>query len=160
MIYYLFKNRKFGNAVESLGSINDHIRIYRNVDHMYREDCLLILLFRSSYHLVDDFLMYPFTYFDRFLIKKWNDEPPEMYSAAWTESEIEYVKHGDLIRFEHVMTKRNIHSHQEPAPMSKKMYQVTGYGEVSQSVIRFFSFTYFEKVSICIQYTSILYRSD
>ena len=41
------------------------------------------------------------------------------------------VRHGDLIRLEHVMTGRNVHSHQEPAPMSKKMYQVTGYGEVS-----------------------------
>ncbi|XP_076166055.1 protein O-mannosyl-transferase 2 [Ptiloglossa arizonensis] len=39
------------------------------------------------------------------------------------------VKHGDLIRLEHVVTHRNLHSHKEFAPMSKKHYQVTGYGE-------------------------------
>ncbi len=40
------------------------------------------------------------------------------------EEEVELVRHGDLIRLEHVMTGRNIHTHQEPAPVSKKMYQV------------------------------------
>lgn len=40
------------------------------------------------------------------------------------------VKHGDLIRLEHVITKRNLHSHSEIAPVSKRHYQVTGYGEV------------------------------
>ena len=43
------------------------------------------------------------------------------------------VKHGDLIRLEHVITHRNLHSHKEIAPISKKHYQVTGYGEVSPS---------------------------
>jgi len=28
------------------------------------------------------------------------------------------------------MTRRNVHSHHEHAPISKKQYQVTGYGEV------------------------------
>lgn len=46
-------------------------------------------------------------------------------------SEPVLVKHGDLIRLEHVITKRNLHSHKEIAPISKKHYQVTGYGEVS-----------------------------
>lgn len=41
------------------------------------------------------------------------------------------LKHGDLIRLEHVATRRNLHSHNEPAPMTKKHLQVTGYGEVS-----------------------------
>ncbi|XP_033344881.1 protein O-mannosyl-transferase 2 [Bombus vosnesenskii] len=44
-------------------------------------------------------------------------------------SEPELVKHGDLIRLEHVITHRNLHSHKEIAPISKKHYQVTGYGE-------------------------------
>ncbi|XP_046479976.1 protein O-mannosyl-transferase 2 isoform X9 [Neodiprion pinetum] len=39
------------------------------------------------------------------------------------------VKHGDLIRLEHIVTRRNLHSHKEVAPISKKHYQVTGYGE-------------------------------
>ncbi|GAB6025087.1 hypothetical protein CHUAL_010521 [Chamberlinius hualienensis] len=42
---------------------------------------------------------------------------------------IEYVKHGDAIRLEHLPTKRNLHSHKEPAPVTKRHYQVTGYGE-------------------------------
>ena len=32
-------------------------------------------------------------------------------------------------RLEHIISRRNIHTHQEPAPVSKKQYQVTGYGE-------------------------------
>ncbi|XP_076637885.1 protein O-mannosyl-transferase 2 isoform X1 [Colletes latitarsis] len=44
-------------------------------------------------------------------------------------SEPELVKHGDLVRLEHVITHRNLHSHKEFAAMSKKHYQVTGYGE-------------------------------
>lgn len=45
-------------------------------------------------------------------------------------SEAILVKHGDLVRLEHVITRRNLHSHKEIAPISKKHYQVTGYGEV------------------------------
>lgn len=48
-------------------------------------------------------------------------------------AEPELVKHGDLIRLEHVITRRNLHSHKEIAPISKKHYQVTGYGEVRRS---------------------------
>ncbi|XP_032689103.1 protein O-mannosyl-transferase 2 isoform X6 [Odontomachus brunneus] len=55
------------------------------------------------------------------LVKKFDsDEMP---------SEAMLVKHGDLIRLEHVITRRNLHSHKEIAPISKKHYQVTGYGE-------------------------------
>ncbi|KAJ9576808.1 hypothetical protein L9F63_006582 [Diploptera punctata] len=57
-----------------------------------------------------------------FLIKKYNSESSE-------DDEVEIVKNGDLVRLEHVTTRRNIHSHKEMAPISKKHYQVTGYGE-------------------------------
>ncbi len=89
----------------------------------------------------------------RFLVKRWNAEPKIKNLAALNkeegggegnktdsatgrirekakeevedeEEEVELVRHGDLIRLEHVMTGRNIHTHQEPAPVSKKMYQV------------------------------------
>ena len=39
------------------------------------------------------------------------------------------VKSGDVIRLEHLSTRRNLHSHAEPAPLTKTHYQVSGYGE-------------------------------
>ncbi|XP_053969988.1 protein O-mannosyl-transferase 2 [Anastrepha ludens] len=46
--------------------------------------------------------------------------------------DIKYVQHGDLIRLEHVASKRNLHSHDEQAPVTKRHLQVTGYGEDGQ----------------------------
>lgn len=40
-----------------------------------------------------------------------------------------FVHDGDLVRLEHIATKRNLHSHFEAAPVTKKHYQVTCYGE-------------------------------
>jgi dolichyl-phosphate-mannose-protein mannosyltransferase len=60
-----------------------------------------------------------------FLVKKYNMELTDD-----DDDDVEIVQNGDLIRLEHVSTRRNIHSHKEMAPISKKHYQVTGYGEV------------------------------
>lgn len=60
---------------------------------------------------------------NKFLIKHYNQDT--------FESKVELLKHGDLVRLEHIQTKRNLHSHMEQAPVTKKHYQVTGYGEVS-----------------------------
>ncbi|KAF7201947.1 protein O-mannosyl-transferase 2 [Nothobranchius furzeri] len=38
------------------------------------------------------------------------------------------VRHGDVIRLEHKETTRNLHSHHHQAPLTKKHFQVTGYG--------------------------------
>ncbi|XP_041827966.1 protein O-mannosyl-transferase 2 [Melanotaenia boesemani] len=38
------------------------------------------------------------------------------------------VRHGDVIRLEHKETTRNLHSHLHEAPLTKKHFQVTGYG--------------------------------
>ncbi|XP_034015477.1 protein O-mannosyl-transferase 2 [Thalassophryne amazonica] len=38
------------------------------------------------------------------------------------------IRHGDIIRLEHKETTRNLHSHLHEAPLTKKHYQVTGYG--------------------------------
>ncbi|XP_008282287.1 protein O-mannosyl-transferase 2 [Stegastes partitus] len=38
------------------------------------------------------------------------------------------VRHGDVIRLEHKETTRNLHSHLHEAPVTKKHFQVTGYG--------------------------------
>ncbi|ORX85212.1 PMT-domain-containing protein [Anaeromyces robustus] len=51
----------------------------------------------------------------------------------WTEEQvpddkIEYVKDGDIIRLVHAETKRNLHSHNIRAPVSKKFNEVSGYG--------------------------------
>ncbi|XP_040581656.1 protein O-mannosyl-transferase 2 [Lepeophtheirus salmonis] len=65
---------------------------------------------------------------NRFLVKKWNDESSNEVDKN-SDNSIDLLRHGDLVRLEHVITARNLHSHHEPAPMSKKMFQVTGYGE-------------------------------
>lgn len=53
------------------------------------------------------------------------------YDAEEEPLVVTLVRNGDLVRLEHVATRRNLHSHKEPAPMTKKHFQVTGYGEVS-----------------------------
>lgn len=52
------------------------------------------------------------------------------YNKEKVEGDVKIVRNGDLIRLEHVTTKRNLHSHKEQAPITKKHLQVTGYGEV------------------------------
>ncbi|XP_004624952.1 protein O-mannosyl-transferase 2 [Octodon degus] len=41
---------------------------------------------------------------------------------------VEFVRHGDIIRLEHKETSRNLHSHYHEAPLTRKHFQVTGYG--------------------------------
>ncbi|XP_067616158.1 protein O-mannosyl-transferase 2 isoform X2 [Eurosta solidaginis] len=57
---------------------------------------------------------------NKWLIKPFN-------KAGYTE--MKFVSHGDLIRLEHVATRRNLHSHGEQAPVTKRHRQVTGYGQ-------------------------------
>ncbi|XP_065371071.1 protein O-mannosyl-transferase 2 [Calliphora vicina] len=57
---------------------------------------------------------------NKWLIKPYNKE---------SFDNTQLLKHGDLIRLEHIATHRNLHSHNEPAPVTKKHLQVTGYGE-------------------------------
>lgn len=40
-----------------------------------------------------------------------------------------FVRDGDLVMLEHKVTKRNLHSHFEMAPLTKRHFQVTCYGE-------------------------------
>uniref|UniRef100_A0AAZ3QFT7 Protein O-mannosyl-transferase 2 n=1 Tax=Oncorhynchus tshawytscha TaxID=74940 RepID=A0AAZ3QFT7_ONCTS len=42
--------------------------------------------------------------------------------------EPDLVRHGDIIQLEHKETTRNLHSHLHEAPLTKKHFQVTGYG--------------------------------
>ncbi|KAK9704260.1 MIR domain [Popillia japonica] len=57
---------------------------------------------------------------NRWLIKKYNTDKTDG---------VHIVRSGDLIRLEHIPTRRNLHSHKEHAPITKKHFQVTGYGE-------------------------------
>lgn len=62
---------------------------------------------------------------NKWLIKPYNKNPPD---------DIRVLKNGDLVRLEHTQTKRNLHAHRETAPLTKKHFQVTGYGEVCHIV--------------------------
>lgn len=41
----------------------------------------------------------------------------------------QFVRDGDLVMLEHKVTRRNLHSHYEVAPVTKRHFQVTCYGE-------------------------------
>ena len=56
-------------------------------------------------------------------------------SMRQKDPEIDYVRNGDLVRLEHVITRRNIHSHNQPAPVMKRLFQVE---------------TYHQQVSVCL----------
>jgi dolichyl-phosphate-mannose-protein mannosyltransferase len=60
---------------------------------------------------------------------RWRIKPYD--KETFGAKNVTIVRHGDLIRLEHVQTKRNLHSHNEKAPITVKHFQVTGYGEVS-----------------------------
>merc|ERR1719320_643266 len=57
---------------------------------------------------------------NKFIIKRWLE-------GNSTDGNV--VHHGDLVKLEHLLTRRNIHSHNVPALVAKKHFQVTGYGE-------------------------------
>lgn len=60
---------------------------------------------------------------NEWMIKNINEEPHK------DDNKTVIVRNGDLIRLEHLTTRRNLHSHKERAPVTKKHYQVTCYGE-------------------------------
>jgi len=52
------------------------------------------------------------------------------YDSDYNQNDdVQIVKDGHLVRLQHWTTGRNIHSHREPAPVTKRHFQVTGYGE-------------------------------
>ena len=61
---------------------------------------------------------------DSTLIRVWT--PKQKIKA---KDPVELVRDGQLVRLEHLATGRNLHSHREPAPVTKRHFQVTGYGE-------------------------------
>lgn len=63
---------------------------------------------------------------NKWLIKPYQPSDEEIVAL---KNEVVLLRHGNLVRLEHVPTRRNLHSHRETAPITKKHYQVTGYGE-------------------------------
>jgi len=61
---------------------------------------------------------------NKFIIKRWHDG-----SVNSSSGESDLVRHGDLIKLQHLVTGRNLHSHNIPAIKDKKFYQITGYGD-------------------------------
>ncbi|XP_052549374.1 protein O-mannosyl-transferase 2 isoform X1 [Tympanuchus pallidicinctus] len=59
------------------------------------------------------------------IIKKHDSDTADLLDSS---SPVEFVRHGDIIRLEHKETSRNLHSHQHEAPLTRKHFQVTGYG--------------------------------
>ncbi|XP_072720357.1 protein O-mannosyl-transferase 2 isoform X1 [Ciconia boyciana] len=59
------------------------------------------------------------------IIKKHDSDTADLSDLS---SPVEFVRHGDIIRLEHKETSRNLHSHQHEAPLTRKHFQVTGYG--------------------------------
>jgi dolichyl-phosphate-mannose-protein mannosyltransferase len=69
------------------------------------------------------------------VMRKWGEAPTsttvlESISAVVEEGQ-QYVRNGDTIRLLHDSTKRSLHSHPVPAPLSKLHYEVSCYGNGS-----------------------------
>ncbi|GBN52516.1 Protein O-mannosyl-transferase 2 [Araneus ventricosus] len=62
---------------------------------------------------------------NKWMMKKFDSE----HDLSSNNTPVELVMNGDLIRLEHVVTRRNLHSHKEVAPITKRHQQVTCYGE-------------------------------
>ncbi|KAK0535978.1 Protein O-mannosyltransferase 2 [Tilletia horrida] len=58
---------------------------------------------------------------------------PSLALPAFNESTTppRLLRNGDTIRLVHVMTKRNLHSHPVPAPVTKENYEVSAYGDLT-----------------------------
>lgn len=62
---------------------------------------------------------------NKWIIKKYDTQP----DISTSKQPIELVGNGDLVRLEHFVTKRNLHTHKEMAPVTKRHHQITCYGE-------------------------------
>lgn len=76
---------------------------------------------------------------NKWLIKPYDKE-------SYGKKNVTIVRNGDLVRLEHLQTRRNLHSHNEKAPITVKHFQVTGYGEVD-----IFQFSFLQWIIAFIQ---------
>ena len=64
---------------------------------------------------------------NHFLVKRWAGDPRPRGEAL--------VRHGDLVRLEHVNTRRNLHSHNRRALVAPNHYQVNTILTASRPVL-------------------------
>lgn len=89
------------------GLLHSHVQIYPVGSNQQQVTC---------YHYKDENN-------DWIILPRW-DEPE--YDA---DGPIRFLSDGDVVRFSHVPTKRNLHSHPVTAPVSKLNWEVSGYGD-------------------------------
>ena len=61
----------------------------------------------------------------------WIIDYPWGVNKNYSTGEIEFLKHGDLIRLRHNSTGKNLHAHKIPAPLTTDEYEVSGYGNTT-----------------------------
>jgi len=59
-------------------------------------------------------------------------DQPELDDFMAPAYKPEPVRHGDLVRIFNIYTERHLHTHRIPAPITKHMYQITGFGEIGE----------------------------
>ncbi len=102
-----FKNMGYGG-----GLLHSHVQTYPVGSEQQQVTC---------YHYKDennDFVITPL----------WNEEQLKVND---TTTPLRFVKNGSVIRLVHNMTKRNLHSHNVAAPVTKENLEVSGYGNES-----------------------------
>lgn len=112
-------------------------KIYYRKNYLVENEIYVLNIFLLCYihntcilHKMPGYQITTYTHKDennKWLIKPYDKD---LSSSNGNNVAVEFVRNGDLIRLEHVQTKRNLHSHREKAPITKKHHQITGYGEV------------------------------
>jgi len=98
------KNMGFGG-----GLLHSHVQTYPVGSQQQQVTC---------YHYKDD-------------NNNWRVEKPWSLPKVDDEAEIEFLKHGDIIRLQHTPTARNLHSHNVAAPVTKLNNEVSCYGNMT-----------------------------
>lgn len=132
------KNHRTGG-----GYLHSHYHLYPEGVGARQQQVRIFFLPQNS-KSINTYLLQITTYTHKDDNNKWIIKP---YNADSVKG-IKVLKSGDLIRIEHLQTKRNLHTHKEPAPVMKKHFQVTGYGEVNAILkILFYSYLILKDIS-------------
>lgn len=101
-----FKNMGYGG-----GLLHSHIQTYPEDSELGQVTC---------YHYKDEN--------NEFILSPLWGEPPLPSENDTVATPPPMLKSGDLVRFHHAETGRNLHAHKEPAPITRDHYQVAGFG--------------------------------